>query len=1106
MAARVMTNYNAPYDPREWVGGSRRASMVLDGRSSGAQAEDGIPNPPPPYSAPSAALREATSAGSTVSPTDSTFTAGNHTQSNTPTSTVGILSPTNQTSVADSGQNPVDPSGPPYFSLPPGRGGGFDPRPSRLSISSQHHGSRPGSALSMTRPVNVTGLSINTAAAQQSMAQPPQIEPSQGPLPAPPASRRAASAGPISSHGAGNDKHDGSSSRSSSKQRSWYPGMPLPGPPPGPPPSSSRSHSTGGARNLAQPQAAGPSGRPSHRIPLRAPLLSPMPPTPANWRDQSGSRSNSRAPLPLHIETINLDPPGSHPAGLSRSAALRVSSAKGLLERRKQRRSLHEGQVADLSALTIDTDPWFDGMSPTAASPEHSPTLEPLVPDQVSPETARRGLRTNSRSRSRYGSYDNAPTPIDSPYPPGLSRRNSHTPLVPSKALPTPPLSQKNPASAHSVRPSTASSVSELGRGEYDAFMQDASRRHHEFLLQECQANSELERLQIFMQYVIEESNIRRGQCPGPFVDGTFNADEARQRLFRDSTNRQPATRQSPMHAIRIDPPQRSDTLWSKEYHPELSPIASMSNDDLSSRGRTASRWWQSQTGSEADGAPTKMKRSKRESKYMGLSTLSMHEVLSEAATPTNINGVYGSAEGYPPEKSDPQSFGVYDDGEPIPIPDDTPVNPLTPMGFDISRFITLPPPYPRHYPAVNNNHPKLAVYRNLVRLLSDLSELKDRRSRHNLSVEALRTEHKRKISDGQKNFRANISAQINDGSITYTEAAEAEQVLRLQENEAEKTCLKAEFDTLQDVVINPMHEMLNDRVAQLTTHINGLTEQLMAETSAQNLDRPQQEGDAVPEILEYLTQLKWLFETRETIYKDIFDLLTERNDKYKAIVLLPYHQNSNLDKIRDTESFFARDNLQRRKEFYDEALVRYQKFSELVAENVGGEVELQSSAFWDIAPGLLDVIQRIPDDLDELGPIAIPDAEYVENPAYRDFPQQYLYTLLDHAEKSTYQFIESQTNLHCLVHEVKVGLLAARCRAVEAGRARADLDGPVSGDHAEDVRREQETAATAELKQQVAMIEEQWLEALGSALQGKKAQVRRYLENIGGWDESIQE
>ena len=767
---------------------------------------------------------------------------------------------------------------------------------------------------------------------------------------------------------------------------------------------------------------------------LHAPVLSPMPPTPANWADQSAPSSNSRVPIPLHIETTNLDPPGAQPAGLSRSAALRLSSGKGLLERRIQRRSMHEGQVADLSALTIDTDPWFDGISPTGASPVYSAMVAPRGSGTTSPETARRGLRASSRSRSRFRGYDHMSTPIESPYPPGLSRRSSRPPLMPSKSLPTPPLSQKNPTSAHSVLPSTASSVSEHGRSDYDGFMRKACRRHREFLLREHQATSELERLEIFMEYIIEESNIRRQECPGPFVDRSFNLEQAKELLFNDSANKRPmtiATRgQSPMHAVRIDPPQRSDSSWSKDYRPELSPIASMSNDELSSRGRTASRWWQSQSGSETDGATEKLKRSKRESKYMGVSALSMQEVLSESATPTNINEVYSSTEAYPDEKANPETFGFYDDGDPIPNQDHTPPNPLTPLGFDISRFVTLPPPYPRHYPAVNNNHPKLSMYRNLVRTLSDLTELRTRRSRHNLSLETLRTEHKRKVAVGQKNFRANISAQINDGSISYAEAAEAEQNLRLEENDSEKICLNAEFDTLQDVVINPMHEMLSDRAVQLDTHIKGLTEQLVAETSAQNLDRPQQEGDAVPEILEYLTQLKWLFETRETVHKEIFDLLTERNDKYKAIVLLPYHQTNNLDKIRDTEGFFALDNLQRHKEFYAEAHVRYQAFLDLVVENVGGEVGLQSSAFWDIAPGLLDLVQRVPDELDHLGPLAIPEAEYIENPIYHDFPQQYLYILLDHAEKSTYQFIESQTNLHCLLHEVKLSVLAARCRA----------------------------------------------------------------------------
>lgn len=814
--------------------------------------------------------------------------------------------------------------------------------------------------------------------------------------------------------------------------------------------------------------------------------------------------------MPLHIETSNLDRPSSTPAGLTRSAALRVTSARGLLERRKQRRSFHDGQAGDTTALTIDTDPWFDTVSPSALSTEQSPTMDSATPGRASPETARRGIRTSSRSGRRFQRSDNENAPFHSPYPPGLlsAGRGNTTPLIPPKALPTPPLSQKNPMSAHSVHPSTASSASELDQGEYDGFMTEASRRHHEFLLRENQASSELERLVLFLEFMVEESKIRRQRYPRPFIEGNFNPEEAKHRLFSEGiedgrVQLNPTAsnmHQSVTNATTIDP-QRSEGSWWKDYRPKLSPIASLSNDELSSRGRTPSRWWKSQSGSEDGDAPKKMKRSKRESKYMGLSALSMQEVLSEAATPTNINEVYDSAD----DKANPKQFGFYSDGEPIPMQDPTPPNPLTPVGLDISRFITLPPPYPRHYPAVNNNHPQLSTYRNIVRTLSDLSDLQSRRSRHHLSVEALRSEHKRKIIEGQKNFRANIQAQINEGSLTYAEAAEAEQALRMEENQSEKMCLKAEFDTLQDVVINPMHDMLNERAAQLTAHLNDLTEKLVAETHAQNLDRPQQEGDAMPEILEYLTQLKWLFETRETIHKEIFDLLSERNDKYKAIVLLPYHQVSNIDKIRDTEDFFTRDSLQRRRAFYDEAVKRYESFVKLVSEHVGEELDLQSSAFWDIAPGLLQLVQKLPDEMNHLGPIAIPDAEYVENPAYHEFPQQYLYTLLDHAEKSTYQFIESQINLHCLLHEVKGSLLGAKRRAAEAGRARDELDCPGSGDGSQKICEEQEASATAELKQHVSMIEEQWLEALGSALQGKKAQVKMYLESVGGWDESLQ-
>lgn len=651
--------------------------------------------------------------------------------------------------------------------------------------------------------------------------------------------------------------------------------------------------------------------------------------------------------------------------------------------------------------------------------------------------------------------------------------------------------------------------------------MADAVRRHHQFLMQESQASSDLERLQLFTQFITAEAAVRRTRYPGPFTDGTLKANPGTHRVFdallpnnsrealKSPLPQAVGKERATMHGLRVDPPQRPETTWWNDYRPALSPIASMSNDEASSRGRTPSRWWKSQTAdstSEADGGARKLKRSKRESKYMGLSALSVEEVLSEAATPTRLDQIVESGGGYPQEKVDPDTFGVYEDEEPVLHVDRPSSFPMSPQALDISRFITLPPPYPRHYPGVNNSHPKLAASRNLVRTLSDLSELEDRRSRFNVSVEALRIEHKRKVREAQKTFKANIHAQIGDGSLTYAEAAEAEQGLKLDENRQEKVCLQAEFDTLQDVMINPMHDMLNARVEQLSTGIVELTEKLVAETQEQNLDRPQQEGDAMPEILEYLTQLKWLFETREHAHQEIFNLLSERNEKYKAIVLLPYHQVSHSEKIRDTEEFFHQDSLQRKKLFREESVARYQTLCQLVSQHVAQEVELQSSAFWDIAPNILDLIQRLPDGDIPAGAIAIPQAEYEENPSYVEFPQQYLYTLLDHAEKSTYQFIESQVNLHCLLHEVKLGELKARCRAAEACQAHNNTNNPDLPTEDPGVTRDKEEAeATAELKQQVTMIEEQWLESLGSALQDKKAQIKADLEVLGGWEDFVQ-
>ncbi len=427
---------------------------------------------------------------------------------------------------------------------------------------------------------------------------------------------------------------------------------------------------------------------------------------------------------------------------------------------------------------------------------------------------------------------------------------------------------------------------------------------------------------------------------------------------------------------------------------------------------------------------------------------------------------------------------------------------------------------------------------------MSDLTELTSRRARYHSSNEALVKDSLSRVVENRRNFRLNIQAQIQDGSISYAEAAEAEAAMKTEEKAAEKTRVQADFDSFQDVVLNPLHDLLNDRIAKITHHIDELRGKLFSDAQLHNPNETQSAGDERPELLEQLTQLKWLFEAREQLHREVFNLLTERNEKYQAIVTLPYQQSGNKeDKIRETTAFFRRDTQDRTIAFEQGVLARHQEFLAVIEENVLRGVEAQLSAFWDIAPGLLAICQKIPEQSpSQLGSgsgtgsgsgsgsgwwkgIQIPREEIEENPSYREFPMQYLYSLLLHAERSTYQFIESQVNLLCLLHEARTGVMGAGIRCWEVGKlaegtgigttpptpvasptgeagAKAVLAVGVQEEvkrQATERRQREERALTADLKDRVATVEGQWTEALGSAIVGTRERVRGWLVDEGG-------
>jgi hypothetical protein len=416
-----------------------------------------------------------------------------------------------------------------------------------------------------------------------------------------------------------------------------------------------------------------------------------------------------------------------------------------------------------------------------------------------------------------------------------------------------------------------------------------------------------------------------------------------------------------------------------------------------------------------------------------------------------------------------------------------------------VSRLITLPPPHPRHHPALNNNHPDLTAIRTVARSLGNFAEIQAIRDGYAVKSEQLEEEAQKESRRRNSLFRGDIQRKIEAGSMSFSDAARLEAEFGAEEKENKRKRAQAEFDRFQSDVVKVLNAILLQRITTATASFEQLRSKLFVDAQERSPNMTQEEGDEQPELLEKLTLLKWLFEVREALHREVYDLLSERNEKYKVIVLTPYRLSGKEDKIREAESFFQKDSNERKAAFEKETLKRLEEFMDVIEQNVVRGVEVQLSAFWDIAPPLLDVIKKIPHDLQsrtDFG-IQIPADEYVENPSYHQHPLQYLYSLLCHSEKSTYQFIESQTNLLCLLHEVKSAVAAANCRILES----AGNSGGSGEVVIEDLRKEEEKRLTDDLKEKVRTVEEQWQEALGRALEDVKGRVRKVLEREGGWE-----
>ena len=773
-------------------------------------------------------------------------------------------------------------------------------------------------------------------------------------------------------------------------------------------------------------------------------------------------------------------------------------------------------------------------------SPGRPPNQKYLLTDEPSPGLPPTSLPTPPLQPSRT-SHDGLQ--LIRP-PPNEVRPLSHilhtpVPEIPTQVLPS--------------RPGSSLEASQSqGLDSPEVFAQRASERHRRFIENEAAASNDSERLHLFAEFMLAESRIRRERYasifeeeridPAELVTGMFDVSaetpqnhklesvsrnlvasrEVSRRSssteFSTSPGRDLSTAATSEMPLKLDtniPPHHQMELSRRnDYVPVLSPIASMSavtgRDEMDSRGRAPSRWWENESRESSHDGFKVLERSKRESKYMGVAVRDS-PIVNQPRAPLHLSHSYQNEAStsrlpaYEPDEYPPEKTGWHEREE-FPSPAYQP--PLTPRSapytpdprrLDISRLVTLPPPYPRHHPAVKNSHPELANFRADVTLLNDLSEAETIRQCYQTRVVEKRQRadswkrHQRSLHDQDMQYR------MENSEISQDQYDQAEAEIEAKEAQNDKELIQTEFDMFQKDVVTPLHTLFSDGINKASISFDQLSNWLSTDAQSRSPNLPQEEGDEQPELLEKLTQLKRLFEARENLHRQIYELLSERNEKYKAIVFLPYKQAQNHEKLADAKDFFAKDALNRKLNAETASHQRYQSFLSIIESHVTRGVEIQLSAFWDIAPSLLSLLQQIPlHDLRRFE-ILIPKAELDENPAYWTYPLRYLYSLVCHAESSSRQFIESQVSLWCLLHEVREATMGVRWRVEECKGDIGDLEVATQ-------KAREERALTEDLKEKVGVVESQWEEALGEKILAVKEGVRGYLMDTGGWDEELEE
>ncbi|KAI5853794.1 hypothetical protein BZA05DRAFT_417889 [Tricharina praecox] len=688
--------------------------------------------------------------------------------------------------------------------------------------------------------------------------------------------------------------------------------------------------------------------------------------------------------------------------------------------------------------------------------------------------------------------------------------------------LPTPPPQQSSPISPGLNNRESNATLKANGEGPSrkdtgkepegpEDFIHQTRRRYKEMLQAEDAAYTDADKLRIFLHFVERECKIRQ-----PLYSQADPTDLKRvvkilqviaMEEHESLTPISPVGRQRADRDGDIDmssPPDQKTRpgtqWWGQNLTAASFPTSAMSAyeqrvaEEESSRGRASSRWWENSNDDGGSCSVSELVRSddndsvygsaypRRSKRFTKKPRQSLKEIAELANSPRSLTsgpGIshdaasYLNSTVYPPDRkagSRSRSRAPGSSRTRVPRRRDN-----LKTSLDIAPLLTLLPVWPREYPAINNCHPRLDVFRDLVRTLNDLTMLKDLQQRFaektGKTKDSFVTEsQRRRISQAER-----IQRLYSRGDLHYDEMERLNLDFEREETKINHEAEEEDFKAFDVEVVTPAHRDLHERINAATAAYSDLIALIKARNPNLAADSEEQ-----PELLEYLTALKWIFDVRETLHQSVFEMLTERNERYKSLTLGPLRTARDQSRFQSTSAFFTQDAATRLAEFNKQKILRHEQFMDFTENQVTLGVEEARSRFWEVAPLVMECLEKIPDNLENVVPI-IPPEESSEHPEWVQQPMRYLERKIAETEGAMRGLgVEEGEGLLCLLHGVKSALTRARAEAV----------------HGDDGRRE-ERRLTEDLKEKVGMIEDEWREGLGGILERIKEDVEREMDRI---------